>query len=324
MATAAGHWYTSGTFWTIVSIAVALIIGIATFLVTWAPRQRLLYDAARVTPLLTAAADVQNLKVLHRGHAVSRPHLMQINLTSKGRRDIPSSAFDRGRPLAFDVGARIVEVLQTVCEPASSPTPRVTYEGMTLRLGPELIGRRQTIVISLLVDGSEAHLTCKQATIAQVSVARRDLDLARRQRRIVAAGCAAILAAGVLVRTYFIAQTPTIPPATAPDASSCMNPSITINDPSIITNQCYGDAQTVFVIHGRGWIPGSRVTVRLSGRASHHNQTVDSDGTFNYAINQGHEFFPRQISSGRHTVTVTAATGLRAESCVRCGRLTGS
>ncbi len=61
---------TEHEFWAAAGVAVALVIGIATLMVTRVPRQRLLYSAARATPLLTSAADVQDLEVRHRGHVV--------------------------------------------------------------------------------------------------------------------------------------------------------------------------------------------------------------------------------------------------------------
>jgi len=138
----------------------------------------------------------------------SVPHLIEISLTSKGRRDIPSAAFDRGRPLAFDVGAPIVAVLQTVCDPASSPTPPVSYEGRTLRIGPELIARNQVITVSLLVDGPNPRLACQQAAIEQVSVVRRDVELVRRRRILLLTGFGASVIAGAAISasTYFAVQ----------------------------------------------------------------------------------------------------------------------
>jgi hypothetical protein len=273
-------------------------------MVSWAPRQRLLYGAVRAAPLLTAAADVQDLEVRHRGHVLSSPHLMEIILTSKGRRDIPSSAFDSGRPLALDVGASIVEVLEIVCEPESSPTPPITYDGTTLWLGPELIGRRETISVSLLIDGSHPRLRCKEATIAQVSVLRRDLELARRRRSmiLVSSGASILVATGIVMATYLLTQAHTTPPAAAPNEAE-----------SIIINQPLGDRQTIFVIHGRGWTPGSRVATSLNGRKSRTMSAVDFAGTFNYAINQVHGFFSGPIPPGDYTATATAANGRRAQ-----------
>jgi hypothetical protein len=73
-------------------------------------------------------------------------------------------------------------------------------------------------------------------------------------------------------------------------------------------NQAYGDENTVFVLHGSGWKAGRRVTVRLIGRgASPYPPTADSTGTFNYAINQAHEFFRGQIPPGHYLVVVSQA-----------------
>jgi hypothetical protein len=81
------------------------------------------------------------------------PYLLEVTLTARGRRDIPSSAFDQGRTLVFGLGARIVKVLQVRCSPASSLAPPVAIEGSALKVGPELVGRRQITTISVLVDG---------------------------------------------------------------------------------------------------------------------------------------------------------------------------
>src|ERR1039457_786978 len=57
--------------------------------------------------------------------------------------------------------------------------------------------------------------------------------------------------------------------------------------PTILLNQDTGDGSTVFVLHGSGWIRGTRMTVAIVGRGdSPDRPTVDGRGTFNYAINQ--------------------------------------
>lgn len=53
--------------------------------------------------------------------------------------------------------------------------PPVTHEGSTLRVGPELVGRRQTTTISFLVDGDRPHLVCTQPVLAQVILTPHDL-----------------------------------------------------------------------------------------------------------------------------------------------------
>ena len=133
MIDAAGQWYTSGTFWAAAAVFVALLVGIPTFWVTWVPRQRLFYGARPPTPLLTAGAAIDDLEIRQRGRQLAAPHLVDVTLTARGRRDIPSSAFDQGRPLVFDVGASIVEVLQIRSDPSSALTPPVTCTGSVVR-----------------------------------------------------------------------------------------------------------------------------------------------------------------------------------------------
>jgi hypothetical protein len=74
--------------------------------------------------------------------------------------------------------------------------------------------------------------------------------------------------------------------------------------------QPYGDGYTTFVVHGSGFLPLTRVRVRLTG---HHvapfRPTVDQKGTFNYAIDQGHAFFSGPIPAGIYHVLVTGAGG---------------
>ncbi|MEO3813183.1 serine/threonine-protein kinase [Sphaerisporangium sp. B11E5] len=80
--------------------------------------------------------------------------------------------------------------------------------------------------------------------------------------------------------------------------------------PRILVNQPMGDGWTVFVVHGRGWSPGQRVTIRLDGgRVSPVMPVVDRQGTFNYAVNQHREFFPGKLPPGRHQVTARASGG---------------
>ena len=79
--------------------------------------------------------------------------------------------------------------------------------------------------------------------------------------------------------------------------------------------QPIGDPDTIFLIHGTGWAPQSRVTVTLAGHGEAPvRPVVDEQGTFNYALNQGHEFFPRGIPPGVYQVVVTGPGGRRARA----------
>jgi len=77
--------------------------------------------------------------------------------------------------------------------------------------------------------------------------------------------------------------------------------------PVLCAAQTTGDGDTVFVLHGSGYAPGVAVTVSLTGVGSSPDRPVtDAEGTFNYAIDQGHHFFHGPIPPGSYTAVATA------------------
>jgi hypothetical protein len=102
------------------------------------------------------------------------------------------------------------------------------------------------------------------------------------------------------------------PPPGPPPSAFPVAPS---GSPQIVMLQPIGDQATVFLIHGTGWAPLTRVTVSLAGHGrSPVRPVVDMQGTFNYAVNQGHEFFPRRIPPGVYHIVVTGPAGRRARA----------
>jgi hypothetical protein len=82
----------------------------------------------------------------------------------------------------------------------------------------------------------------------------------------------------------------------------------------IEVNQPMGDGYTVFVVHGRGWPVGQPVTVALNGTSSRLlPPKADMAGTFNYAINQAHEFYRDVLPPGIYRVTAAGAGGRHAQ-----------
>ena len=163
------HWYASGTFWTAAGVVVAVLVGIATVLVAYIvgfPRRRLLYGMPVTAAMLAAPDGVRSdLELRHKGTVLTAPRVLEVRLVSRGRKDIPSSAYDGGKPLRLDVGARIVEVLQVTSEPSSIPAPKMTVDGTSLTIGPSLIGKRQKIAFTLLTDGGQPYLMCQSSLI---------------------------------------------------------------------------------------------------------------------------------------------------------------
>jgi len=165
----AGGWYSSGTFWAGAGVVVSVLAAVAVVWVTLAagfPRRRLYFGLRAAAPLLAAPAGIRgDLELLHRGTALADPRVVTVELVSRGRRDIPSEAFDSGQPLVLDVGARIVEVLQVTSGPGILPAPRINPDGTALEIGPSLVGRRQEITINVLTDGGQPSLACRSPLI---------------------------------------------------------------------------------------------------------------------------------------------------------------
>jgi hypothetical protein len=102
------------------------------------------------------------------------------------------------------------------------------------------------------------------------------------------------------------------PPSTRPFPSLV---DATPGIPAIGVSQPTGDADTVFVIRGQWWPVGQPVTVTLVGvGASPVHPVADRAGTFNYAINQDHEFIAGVLPAGTYTVRVSDAAGTIAQA----------
>ena len=161
MTVAAESFYVSGGFW----VAVAgVVVAVVAVVVTWRvayPKRRLVYGMPVVTRLLNVATGGVRpvLEVRHGDRVLSDPYVLEVTLINEGRRDIPSDAFDRARPLVLDLGVPIVELLEITTSPGHA-VPVVEQYETGLRIGPDLIARRQKLAFSLLVDEPPGKLKC--------------------------------------------------------------------------------------------------------------------------------------------------------------------
>jgi hypothetical protein len=198
----ADAWWTSGTFWAAAGVFVALAVGIAAAAVAWVvgvpPKRRMMYGMPLAAPMLVAPQGVRGeLELRHRGVPLDAPHVVELKLVNRGRRDIPTSAFDNGTPITLDTGAKIIELLQTTSDPSTIPAPEVTVAGTALKVGPGLIGRRQRITYTVLVDGT---LDLKyQGTLQDVDVRQLSDDEAVSRTPLIYATAMTAITMGALV-----------------------------------------------------------------------------------------------------------------------------
>ncbi|HEU5419577.1 MAG TPA: protein kinase [Streptosporangiaceae bacterium] len=118
--------------------------------------------------------------------------------------------------------------------------------------------------------------------------------------------------------TQHFTPPPNPPPSLPPSAFPSTAPG---GPPAVNMMQPMGDVGTEFVVHGTGWGWGSHVSVRLTGpgvdKVSPVRPAVDGAGTFNYLINQDHEFFAGTLPAGVYHITVTGPGGARARAQFR-------
>jgi serine/threonine protein kinase len=95
-----------------------------------------------------------------------------------------------------------------------------------------------------------------------------------------------------------------VDPRTTPPP--CVSPTVTTT-PEVCLSQSFGDGNTDYIVHGSGFAPFTSVSIGLAGHGSSPTRPVtDLNGTFNYAIDQGHIFFSGPIPPGTYHVLVKA------------------
>ncbi|PWI13949.1 hypothetical protein DI272_07115 [Streptomyces sp. Act143] len=134
---------------------VAAFIGIWAVLHVAHPRRRLNYTVSHAPLVPDAAAG--SLEVSHNGTALVDPHVVTVVLHNPGRRDIASSAFDRGEPIRVRLGVPYAKLLTTASHPSAAQAPPARVQGSELHIGPGRLGSGTTITYRVLVDSVPGH-----------------------------------------------------------------------------------------------------------------------------------------------------------------------
>jgi hypothetical protein len=101
-----------------------------------------------------------DLQVAYHGKPMKDPHIIVARLAYRGRRDLPSTAFDQDGPLRLDVGIGITALLHSAFTPSKEPTPKVRVSGKGVEIGPSLIRKKQEMEFVILADGPNMLLDC--------------------------------------------------------------------------------------------------------------------------------------------------------------------
>lgn len=169
--------YDSGTFWAGAG-ATATIAAIVVSVLLWrlgGPRRLVTYSLDAATPLLNPRFR-GNVQVLLDAVSIARPHMAILRVQNRSRWDITSGDFHSEEPLAFDLGALLVNH-------APVPGSTVAYQATStaITIGPALIRSGQTLEVSVITEGAP-HLTCK-SDLANVTVKEQAQDYSPSRRR---------------------------------------------------------------------------------------------------------------------------------------------
>lgn len=201
MDLAGGPFWTDGTFWGGAGAVIGLFSIIAIVWVTirvGRPKRQLWCSMTPATPLLARSGLSNRLRVMYDEELLEAPHTVIVELKSRGRRiDIPSGAFDKGQPLALDVGAAILEILECDTDPDRT-LPKITHEDSKLLIWPSLIKWDQNILISMLTEG-RPELGPLDQRLENIDIRRGDPDAVTRDfREGVASGLSTTLAGSLV------------------------------------------------------------------------------------------------------------------------------
>ncbi|MFC8228794.1 hypothetical protein [Streptomyces sp. NPDC057287] len=122
---------------------------------------------------------------LHFRHIpLEAPRIIELALANQGRRDITAAMFHNDDPIEFELGARVIGIVELASTPEGTSVPRVTHEDVAivgrqvyadtwLRVAPSLLRRGQTVLVTLLVDGPAEDVKCVASPLVDVKTASR-------------------------------------------------------------------------------------------------------------------------------------------------------
>lgn len=156
----------------VAAVVVAVIAAVIAYRYV-TPRARLVVGMTTTSLSVQSAAPgvSDRVTIQHADFGVlQNPAAVRILLADVGRVDVTSSHFDGGHPLALEIGAHILDPLETIRNnrPDQILPPRQIIESGLL-VGPGLISRGQRLELEYLVDG-DAHLQIASHSLREADV----------------------------------------------------------------------------------------------------------------------------------------------------------
>jgi hypothetical protein len=186
------------TQWAI-GIAVAILVALpALVLQLRAERRRQVAYWVNSTELLARRASEVSLEVRVDGQEIADPRLVRVHFVSHGHLDIPSAAFDQGRPVTFDLGT---PVRQLVNASGIAADDFVVLE-TSIQLQPHLIKAGARYDWDLICDGpASVNITAPLIDTTVMNPADAYFEGGKRERPVswaVTGVGVALLAVGLL------------------------------------------------------------------------------------------------------------------------------
>ncbi|MCX4455739.1 hypothetical protein OOK58_27575 [Streptomyces sp. NBC_01728] len=179
-------------FWTALAAVAAVLalpvmvgLGWLAYRAVW-PRRKVRWSA-RVSPLMShGAAHTNRLGVTFTGRTLTRPHIVEIELSNVGNKDLEPAHFS-SLPLDITSTVPVVALLQGKSKPSVQRVLAATEAPGGLELATNTpFHKGQTLTYVMLVDGPEPKIDLR-ASVSNTKIERRDpatqgseADLARR------------------------------------------------------------------------------------------------------------------------------------------------
>jgi hypothetical protein len=170
---------TSETFWTalgavgaILAVPTALFVGWLAYRAVW-PRRKVRWSA-RVSPLMShSAAHNGGLQVAWTGSPLSQPHIVEVELTNVGNKDLEPEHFN-ALPVEVTSTAPVVALLQDSSKPSVQRVlaPSISISGLSLATATPL-HKGQSLTYVILVDGATPDIDLR-ASVSNGTFERRD------------------------------------------------------------------------------------------------------------------------------------------------------